>query len=438
MTKNDVQIFCCISRRIAKLHQNQHVLEEIEGCFKNGNSTQKEHAHFLKLHFLNNSSPYKEDECELPMFSCNEKMTAPYIAYIAIWSLLLATILLSNVLVLLALRKIQFSVTNLFICSLAVSDMFVGLFIIPIKIKFAANKLKFCMGEYMCRFYITADNAFFTASITNIFVICVDRYLALNYPYKHPCWITKSRSKLLVGFVWIYGVLWGISANIKWDNISKPAIHIRNDQCQINRNYIYVTSILTVVFFAPVCLMGAFYARILVIAKFHAKEISMKTIFPNVSRMIEMLHEIPRKDLNDDIADRIIPLQNERKCGKRKEMQIAQYRKMVIKASKTIAILYGTFVVCWSPVGCLSIVLSYSTEEVDWRHLKWFYITFVEILPVMNSVLNPFIYTMRNKQYRNAVTKTLSKLNIFDINYKNDETVRFISRSVYDVKTSAL
>ena len=56
----------------------------------------------------------------------------------------------------------------------------------------------------------------------------------------------------------------------------------------------------------------------------------------------------------------------------------------------------------------------------------------------MNSVLNPFIYTMRNKQYRNAVTKTLSKLNIFDINYKNDETVRFISRSVYDVKTSAL
>ena len=164
----------------------------------------------------------------------------------------------------------------------------------------------------------------------------------------------------------------------------------------------------------------------------------MKTIFPNVSRMIEMLHEIPRKDLNDDIADRIIPLQNERKCGKRKEMQIAQYRKMVIKASKTIAILYGTFVVCWSPVGCLSIVLSYSIEEVDWRHLKWFYITFVEILPVMNSVLNPFIYTMRNKQYRNAVTKTLSKLNIFDINYKNDETVRFISRSVYDVKTSAL
>ena len=111
---------------------------------------------------------------------------------------------------------------------------------------------------------------------------------------------------------------------------------------------------------------------------------------------------------------------------------------MVIKASKTIAILYGTFVVCWSPVGCLSIVLSYSIEEVDWRHLKWFYITFVEILPVMNSVLNPFIYTMRNKQYRNAVTKTLSKLNIFDINYKNDETVRFISRSVYDVKTSAL
>ena len=69
--------------------------------------------------------------------------------------------------------------TNYFLFSLAVVDLLCALLVIPIKIAKSMKAGFFCMSVEMCYFYKTVDPIAFLASITHLFVICIDRYVVL-------------------------------------------------------------------------------------------------------------------------------------------------------------------------------------------------------------------------------------------------------------------
>lgn len=77
-----------------------------------------------------------------------------------------------------------------------------------------------------------------------------------------------------------------------------------------------------------------------------------------------------------------------------------------LKAAKTIAVVIGCFVLCWTPFFSLVVIFAYnrkfSINPGVVQVVKW--------LEYLNSCLNPLIYTCLNRNYRCAFKKLFLKL----------------------------
>lgn len=425
-TKN-FQEFCCVYKVINRLSENYDATELNQStgiCFiENGFDYFPKVIRYIKM----DSSKYRLEDCDIAG-TCDEGVEPVNVVYIVFWVLLLLLIVGSNLLVIITVKKVFYlkqNITKYFITSLAVSDLLAGVSIIPIKIHFAYHNLHFCADQTICSVYATTDIIFFSISITNIFVITIDRYVALTKTYKYPTLMTSHRCKVLIAMVWIYGFAWGLLGNLKWDDISKRSSHISDYQCMSNQNFFYILLIFSLVFYIPVAIMGVLYFRIFTIARYHARSISRNngslvsnnndendghstTSSLDVSRWSPEVGRLSHSGHSTKIHDRL------QLRSTSKSHQVIQYRRLLFKAVKTIATVYGTFILCWFPVSILSLI-SLSCSECFSNTNKWSTIVFVDILPILNCALNPFIYVIINKQYRKVFSEILQRFFIYKV-----------------------
>ena len=164
------------------------------------------------------------------------------------------------------------------------------------------------------------------------------------------------------------------------------------------------------VFYIPIIVMGFIYFRILQLTTVHARRIANQT-YKNSDPAMEM--KVKKKgDSNTSAKGR--PIGRYRSKNKKSDANFhtEQYRKMVLKATKTVGAVYGTFVVCWIPVSVISLTESWcktcAVNDLRWR--QFLFVFFVEILPIVNSMLNPLIYAFMNSLYKRAIKEVLNKL----------------------------
>ncbi|XP_073843281.1 tyramine/octopamine receptor-like [Musca autumnalis] len=73
------------------------------------------------------------------------------------------------------------------------------------------------------------------------------------------------------------------------------------------------------------------------------------------------------------------------------------------KAARTLGIIMGVFVICWLPFFLMYVILPFCSTCCPSAKFK----NFITWLGYINSVLNPFIYTIFNLDYRRAFKKLL-------------------------------
>lgn len=88
----------------------------------------------------------------------------------------------------------------MFIVSLAIADLTVGLVVMPISAVYVLT-VDWPFGVGLCQFWTAVDYTASTASILNLFVLSLDRYWSVTNPLKYLCKRTRTRGFFMIAVV---------------------------------------------------------------------------------------------------------------------------------------------------------------------------------------------------------------------------------------------
>lgn len=163
-------------------------------------------------------------------------------------------------------RRLRSVVSNLFILSLAISDLLVGLTI--------PYHLIFYIDESLSQSHLVCIMKFFfniiacCVSIWNLIAIAIDRYIAIVYPLHYSRWITKRTAVIVIMSGWMSGIILG-AIPLFWNNFKKTT------ECEFDKVLPkwYMVGIITPVFSLIWFCMLILYWRIWREAYKHAKQL---------------------------------------------------------------------------------------------------------------------------------------------------------------------
>uniref|UniRef100_UPI003AAFB493 trace amine-associated receptor 13c-like n=1 Tax=Centroberyx gerrardi TaxID=166262 RepID=UPI003AAFB493 len=294
--------------------------------------------------------------------SCR-KPTRPHseamLIYILPYSITLLTVSL-NLLVIISISHYRqlHTPTNLCLLSLAVSDLLVGLLLIPTEILF----IEACwfLGDLMCALYYFGFFIITSASVGNMVLISVDRYVAICDPLCYPTKITQGRVKICVCLCWICSVF--CSGLILNDNLREPGRYNSCvGECVVVLNYITGAVDLVMNFIVPITVIIVLYMRVFVVAVSQARAMRSHIVAVTLQRSVTV-------------------------TAKKSEM----------KAARTLGIVIAVFLICFCPYYCLSLAgedTSITTPSA----------AFVISLYFCNSCLNPVIYAFFYPWFRKSI-----------------------------------
>ncbi|OWR50990.1 octopamine receptor [Danaus plexippus plexippus] len=194
------------------------------------------------------------------------------VASLAVLALIDVLVIAGNCLVIAAVlcsSKLR-SVTNLFIVSLAVADLLVGVAVLP----FSATREVFkvwIFGDVWCSVWLAVDVWMCTASILNLCAISLDRYVAVTRPVSYPSIMSRKRAKALIAGLWVLSFVICFPPLVGWkDKQSGESEHKEGWTanppcpwtCELTNDAGYVVYSALGSFYIPMFVMLFFYWRI--------------------------------------------------------------------------------------------------------------------------------------------------------------------------------
>lgn len=264
------------------------------------------------------------------------------------------------------------SVTNVFILSLAVSDLMVTLTLVPFNLGLVFSYY-WIFGRSACKmvpFFMTFS---VSSSSLTLCAIALDRYIAIVHPHKLKFLQNPKPAGIFLAVIWILSALCSVP-NVIFYDLKK--IELKCDISGSEEKYacvwpkskykqplqLWVT--LIVLFITPLILMSFVYCRI-------GYQLWIRK-----------------------------PVGNKRNTSDNTMM-----KKKVIKM---LVIVMLAFVLCWSPIMILNTVLEIGRNSA---HVSVEVIAYMknyfQCLSLVSCCINPVIYTFMNKKFRDTFAKYL-------------------------------
>ncbi|UJR15123.1 hypothetical protein I4U23_002088 [Adineta vaga] len=164
------------------------------------------------------------------------------------------------------------TVQNFFIVSLAFSDMFVAIMVMPFHIVTHILK-RWIFGKMFCQIFVTSDVLLCTSSILNLCAIALDRYWAISDPIQYARQRTIRRVLFLIMLVWLLSATISVPPMIATILGSRELQNFNDlQQCELSRNKAYVIYSACGSFYIPALIMTIVYAHVFIETKKRFRE----------------------------------------------------------------------------------------------------------------------------------------------------------------------
>ncbi|XP_050018300.1 pyroglutamylated RF-amide peptide receptor [Alexandromys fortis] len=267
--------------------------------------------------------------------------------------------------------KAMRTVTNIFICSLALSDLLIVFFCMPVTMLQNVSDT-WLGGAFICKMVPFVQCTAIVTEILTMTCIAMERHQGLVHPFKMKRQYTNQRAFTMLGVVWLVAIIigspmWHVQRlEVKYDFLyEKEHICCLEEWSSPTHQKIYTTFILVTLFLLPLLLLLVLYGKI-------GYELWIKKRVGD-SSALQTLHG-------------------------REMFKIARRKKRAVIMMVTVVALLA---VCWAPFHVFHMMIEYSNfeKEYDEVTIKMIF-AIVQIIGFFNSICNPIVYALMNENFK--------------------------------------
>ncbi|KAI4900225.1 hypothetical protein NFI96_006416 [Prochilodus magdalenae] len=301
--------------------------------------------------------------------SCPER-SAPTALYVFLYVCAAAVVLLTvcgNLLIIISVGyfKQLHTPTNMLILSLAVSDLLVGLFVMPFHFLWLIESC-WIFGHVFCVLFNFVSFQLTSVSVGNVALIALDRYVALSHPFLYSKDSTATVVHTVILLTWLFSLVYNLAMFYVGGNFTDLVMCPGECLYFLGEADSFVDLLFVVI--VPCTLMVVLYVQVFVIARKHANAI---------------------RELN----------QNFKSFSKITSDSMRSERK----AARVLGVLVVVFLACLVPYYACSLMTDTVTSDSS-----YLVVNNVLILFYLNSSINPLIYALFYSWFQRCTRMILS------------------------------
>ncbi|XP_056646758.1 pyroglutamylated RF-amide peptide receptor-like [Diorhabda sublineata] len=322
------------------------------------------------------------------------------------------------------------SVTNVFLSSLASSDLILIIVCIPVKV---AKLFSYTweMGAVVCKGIHYMQYVSAICSVLTLTAISIERYYAIVHPMKAKYVCTISQAKRIILVIWILAIILGVPTlkaqlhlPVGKRNESNYCVRGWDDNPTIHKFHELYMFIL--IFVGPFCIMAFSYGLI-------CWEIWKVIERRSTMTSEQVLSRLPGKYTISQ-NKKLIENTNTNNSSKTKNSarDDTTVVKQVICMLVTVVVL---FAVCWTPMLIDNVLTAYGVLPfMKFGTIKYMSNAF-SLMAYFNSCINPIIYGFMSKSFRDSFVQALCLQRRALHERANSYSLRHVSTRASSVKS---
>uniref|UniRef100_UPI00358F00D0 adenosine receptor A2a-like n=1 Tax=Myxine glutinosa TaxID=7769 RepID=UPI00358F00D0 len=255
------------------------------------------------------------------------------------------------------------TVTNFFLVSLAVADVFVGLVAIPCAILTDQGLPR---NQFLlCLFMLSSIITFTQSSIFSLLAVAIERYVAIFNPLRYQAIMTPHNAIIIIVITWVISLVIGLVPALGW-NKGPPQSGLCLFVPIIDMSYMVYFNFFGCVLF-PLLIMFAIYARIFAQVRWQLRRIATE------------------------------------RHGNAENREGNKAMSKDVKTAISLFLVLFLFTVCWVPlhiINCLILLCPICQIPLP-------ILSTAIILSHANSAVNPIFYALRMRSFRQAFVNIL-------------------------------
>lgn len=302
-----------------------------------------------------------------------------------------------NFVVILSILLFHFlrSRTNFILLSLATADILIGCVVVPIALVYELKgywpfSQQFCLG------WISLEITCTTSSILHLAAVCVDRYIAIEFPLRYTTFMSTPKLVITLIIMWAVSLCFAmVPIQMGWNAVDHnigPAL--TQSQCFFINNAAYAVTTALMIFYIPLAIMVILYVKIFRVAWQQNRKVHAMNNILSVVVSTSMECSIELTNTAEAFPNRI----NSLSIGN--STSVRKLKRNNYKAARTLGIVMGCFCLCWFPFFVIYAVHPFWPSFVKSKEISKFCIW----LGYCNSMMNPIIYAF-NVEFRKAFRK---------------------------------